>query len=102
MSLQVAHGRLTKANLSNFPIYCSGGGPPIPIAFAGAKIAKTGKFTTKSEYEIKLGPLKGKIGDRFVLSGVFTSRGTVSGKLETANLDVPACGGTSAFSAKLG
>jgi hypothetical protein len=102
VSLRVAHGKLTKANLSNFPIYCSGGGPPIPITFPGANASKTGKFTTKSDYKIKLGPLKGKIGDRFVLSGTFTSKGTASGKLKTVNLDVPKCGGTSSFSAKLG
>jgi hypothetical protein len=101
VSLHVAHGKLTKAHLSNFPIYCSGGGPPIPITFSGDTVSKTGKFTTKSDYKIKLGPLKGKIGNRFVLSGTFTSDGTVSGKLKTVDLNVPKCGGTSAFSAKL-
>ena len=102
VSLRVAGGKLTKAHLSNFPIYCEGGGPPIPIAFPGAGVSKTGKFTTKSEYKIEVGPLKGKIGDRFVLSGTFTSQGTVSGKLKTVSVDVPKCGGTSAFSAAFG
>jgi hypothetical protein len=102
VSMHVAHGKLTKANLSNFPIYCSGGGPPIPITFPRAKVSKTGRFTTKSDYKIKLGPLKGKIGDRFVLSGAFTSHGTVSGKLKTVDLNIHKCGGASAFSAELG
>jgi hypothetical protein len=100
--LHVSHGKLTSGHLSNFPIYCSGGGPPIPVSFPAAEVSKTGKFTTNSDYKIKVGPLKGKIGDRFVLSGTFSSHGTVSGKLKTVNLDSPTCGGSSRFSAQLG
>ena len=102
VSLKIAHDKLAKAHLSNFPIYCSGGGPPIPITFPAAKVSRAGKFTTKSEYRIEVGPLKGKIGDRFVLSGTFSSHGTVSGKLKTVDLNFSKCGGTSAFSASLG
>jgi hypothetical protein len=102
VSLHVSHGKLTSGHLSNFPIYCSGGGRPIPITFPAAKVSKTGKFTTDSEYKIDVGLLKGKIGDRFVLSGTFSSHGTVSGKLKTVNLEARTCGGSSAFSAQLG
>ena len=102
VTLKVAHGKLAKAHLSNFPIYCSGGGPPIPITFPAAEVSLKGKFTTKSEYRIAVGPLKGKIGDRFALSGTFSSKGTVSGKLKTVDVNFAKCGGTSAFSAALG
>jgi hypothetical protein len=101
VTLVVSKRKLTKAHLNNFPIYCSGGGPAIPIKFPGVKIApNTGAFTTDGEYVIKEGPLRGKVGDRFVLSGKFTSRGSVSGTLKTIDLNVKTCGGSSAFSAR--
>jgi hypothetical protein len=101
LSLKVTASKLKKATLSNIPIYCSGGGPPIAIHFGAAAISKTGKFTSKAIYRIIEGPLKGKIGDRFTMKGAFTSAGTVSGTLRTIDASVPKCGGSSRFTASL-
>ncbi len=101
VTLTVSDGRLTKATLSNVPFYCSSGGPATPVRFAGSKIASTtGKFSTTGEYLIKVGPYKGKVGDKLKLSGRFTSKGTVSGVLATTFvLNGPKCTGKTAFTA---
>jgi hypothetical protein len=101
VTLTVSHGKLTKATLSNIPLYCSSGGPATPVKFPGSKIAATtGAFSTTGTYLIKVGPYKGKVGERLKLSGRFTSNGTVSGHLATAFvLNGPMCTGKTAFTA---
>jgi hypothetical protein len=101
VTLTVAHGKLTKATLSNIPLYCSSGGPATPVKFAGSKIAPaTGAFATTGKYSIKVGPYKGKVGEKLKLSGHFTSKGTVSGVLATTFvLNGPKCTGKTAFTA---
>jgi hypothetical protein len=103
VTLTVSQGKLTKATLSNVPLYCSSGGPATPIKFAGSKIAPTtGEFSTTGKYLIKVGPYKGKVGDTLKLSGRFTSKGTVSGVLATTFvLNGPKCTGKTAFTAAL-
>jgi hypothetical protein len=61
ITLTVASGK-AKAAISNTPLYCSGGGPPLPFTFKAARIAKTGAFTVKGIERIKVGPRKGQIG----------------------------------------
>ena len=39
VTLTVSGGKLTKATVSNIPLYCSSGGPAIPVKFGGSKIA---------------------------------------------------------------
>ena len=101
VTLTVAHGKLTKATLSNIPLYCSSGGPPTPVKFAGSNIAPaTGTFSTTGKYSIKVGAYKGKVGEKLKLSGRFTSKGTVSGVLATTFvLNGPKCTGKTAFTA---
>jgi len=101
VTLTVSHGKLTKATLSNIPLYCSSGGPATPVEFAGSKIAATsGAFSTTGKYSIKVGPYKGKVGEKLKLSGRFTSKGTVSGVLATTFvLNGPKCTGKTAFTA---
>ena len=103
VTLTVAHGKLTKATLSNIPLYCSSGGPATPVRFAGSAIAPaTGAFSTTGDYVVKVGPYKGKVGETLKLSGRFTSKGTVSGVLATAFvLNGPKCTGKAEFSAAL-
>lgn len=101
VTLTVAGGRLTKATVSNVPLYCSSGGPAIPVKFGGSKIASAnGAFSTTGKYSIKVGPYKGKVGEKLKLSGRFTSKGTVSGVLATTFvLNGPKCTGKTAFTA---
>lgn len=101
VTLTVSHGKLIKATLSNIPLYCSSGGPATPVKFAGSKIAAaTGAFSTTGKYSIKVGPFKGKVGEKLKLSGRFTSKGTVSGVLATTFvLNGPKCTGKTAFTA---
>ncbi len=101
VTLTVSHGKLTKASLSNIPLYCSSGGPATPVKFTGSTIAPaTGAFSTTGKYSIKVGPYKGKVGEKLKLSGRFTSKGTVSGVLATTFvLNGPKCAGKTAFTA---
>ncbi|MGA8338919.1 MAG: hypothetical protein WB761_29555 [Solirubrobacteraceae bacterium] len=101
ITLTVANGKLTKATVSNIPFYCSSGGPAIPVKFAGSKIATSnGAFSTTGHYTIKVGPYKGKVGEKLKLSGRFSSKGTVSGVLATTFvLNGPKCTGKNAFTA---
>jgi hypothetical protein len=101
VTLTVSRGRLAKATVSNIPLYCSSGGPAIPVKFAGSKIAAAnGAFSTTGQYTIKVGPYKGKVGEKLKLSGRFSSKGTVSGALATTFvLNGPKCTGKNAFTA---
>ena len=87
--------------MSNIPLYCSSGGPPTPVRFAGSKIATAnGAFSTTGRYTIKVGPYKGKVGEKLKLSGRFSSKGTVSGVLATTFvLNGPKCTGKNGFTA---
>jgi hypothetical protein len=100
VSLTVHAGRLSKTTLSNLPLYCSGGGPPIPFTFKGTSISKSGAFKVRGVNRIKIGPLKGQIGEKLTLTGRFTGHGRVSGKLATVYPRAKTCGGTSRFSAR--
>jgi hypothetical protein len=100
VTLTTHRSTLKRATLSNIPIYCSGGGPAIPVRFGTAKISSRGAFTAHGIYRIAVGPRKGKIGDRLTLSGRFSSHGTVSGTLHTVVVGIQGCSGTSRFSAK--
>lgn len=99
--LTVSDGKLTKATVSNVPFYCSSGGPATPVKFAGSRIAPaTGAFSTTGRYTIKVGPYKGKVGEKLKLSGRFTSKGSVSGVLATAFvLNGPKCTRKTTFTA---
>ncbi len=93
------HGGRARAHISDVPLYCSGGGPAQPVSFGAAKVARRGTFTAKAVNRIKVGPLKGKVGERLTLTGRFAAHGKVSGKLATVYPDAKTCGGTSRFTA---
>jgi hypothetical protein len=75
----------------------------LPLATLSAFVlaaAPAGAFSTTGKYSIKVGPFKGKVGEKLKLSGRFTSKGTVSGVLATTFvLNGPKCTGKSAFTA---
>jgi len=98
VSMRLAGVKLTHVTLSNVPIYCSGGGPAIPVTFPAAKISAAGRFTVKATVRIKVGPKKGQIGEKLTLSGRF-AHGKVSGTLETVFVSFAQCSGRSRFTA---
>jgi hypothetical protein len=100
ITLTVGGGKLKSASLSDVPLFCSSGGPPVVIKFGSAKIAKSGAFSDHTQRKITVGPYRGKVGEKLTLSGKFTSSGTVSGTEKTTFvLNGPHCTGKVAFSA---
>ena len=90
--------KVTAIKISDVPLYCSGGGPPIPISFRTATISKHGTFSSKGTYFIKAGPRKGQVGARLALTGSFGKTGHESGKLTTTWVGVPhSCSGASKY-----
>jgi hypothetical protein len=101
VSLKLNGTKLGPVKLSNVPLYCSGGGPAIPVTFRSTTISSTGAFKTTATVKIKVGPFKGQVGEKLTISGKFTKTGKVSGKLKTVFPKAKACTGTSTFTAKL-
>lgn len=100
ISLTVAGGKLKKASLSDIPLFCASGGPPVVVKFGSAKIGRTGSFTDNGKRNVSVGPYKGQLGEKLTLSGRFTSRGTVSGTEKTTFvLNGPQCRGKTTFTA---
>jgi hypothetical protein len=99
VSMKLSGVKLTHITLSNVPIYCSGGGPAIPVAFPGSKLSAAGRFTANATVRIKVGPKKGQIGEKLTLSGRF-AHGKVTGTLKTVFVGFTGCSGSSRFSAK--
>ncbi|MGH2869377.1 MAG: hypothetical protein ACRDNK_17670 [Solirubrobacteraceae bacterium] len=100
VSLKLSGTKLRPIKLNNIPFYCSGGGPPIPFTFPSTKISSAGAFTVSANNKIRVGPLKGQIGEKLTISGKFTKAGKVRGKLKTVYPKAKQCTGTSSFSAK--
>lgn len=88
------------ARISDIPLYCSSGGPAIPVKFPAAEVSRHGTFSASAVHRIGVGPLKGQVGERLKLTGHFTGPHTVSGTLMTANPIAPGCSGKSRFTAK--
>src|ERR1700728_138346 len=57
ITLTVGGGKLKSASLSDVPVFCSSGGPPVLIKFGSAKIGKTGAFSDRTQRKISVGPL---------------------------------------------
>lgn len=89
--------KVTHLRISNLPLYCSSGGPAIPIKFKKAKI-KAGSFKSTGRYVLTAGPNKGKVGDKLSITGTFGSAGTESGTVKNTVVGAPQCSGHSAYS----
>jgi hypothetical protein len=101
ISLKLTGTKLGPVKISNIPLYCAGGGQPLVFTFPKATISGAGGFTLHGVNKIKIGPLKGKVGEVITLTGTFTRHGTVSGTVKTAYPRAPkSCAGSSRFSAK--
>jgi hypothetical protein len=99
VSFKVSHSgkQVTALTISNTPLYCSGGGRPIPIHFAPAAISKSGTFTSTGKYVIIEGPLKGQLGTKLKITGKFLAGGRESGVLTTTYVKTPSCSGKSSY-----
>jgi hypothetical protein len=82
VSMKLAGTHLTKIKISNVPLYCSGGGPAIPTSFPSTHLSATHAFTVHATNRIKIGPLKGQVGEKLTMSGRFTKHGKVTGTPE--------------------
>ncbi len=87
-------------SISNIPIYCSGGGPAIPIHFKNASISSKGTFASSAQYVIKVGPLKGQVGEKMKITGKFLKGKHEQGTLTTTYPKAAACGGKSPYATK--
>ena len=92
--------RVTSLALTNVPLYCEGGGPPIPVRFKDAVISAKGTFTSKAQVMIKVGPLKGQVGERLTIAGKFLKGRSEQGKLTTTYPHAQQCSGSSSYSTK--
>jgi hypothetical protein len=81
ISMKLSGKRLTHIRISNIPAYCSSGGPAVPVSFPATKLSASHRFTIHHHNKIKVGPLKGKVGEKFTLSGSFNTHGKVPGTL---------------------
>jgi hypothetical protein len=89
--------RVTALLLSNVPLYCSGGGPAIPVKFHAATVSKSGAFSSTATVVIMVGPLKGQVGEKLTITGKFSKAGE-HGTVKTRYVKAPSCGGESSYS----
>jgi hypothetical protein len=94
--------KVTALKINNLPLYCSGGGPPVPITFKNAKISKSGRFKSKGHQTISTGPNQGQVGARLKISGRFKSGGAEAGTLKTTYPASASCSGSSTYTTHAG
>lgn len=92
--------RVRSLSITNIPLYCEGGGPPIPVRFKDAAISAKGTFTSSAVVRIKIGPLKGQIGERLKIAGKFLKGRREQGTLTTTYPKAQQCSGSSSYSTK--
>lgn len=92
--------KVTGLSSSNLPLYCSGGGPPIPIHFKSAAISGKGTFSSTGIYHILEGPKKGQVGANLKITGKFLKGGKEQGTLATNYVGFANCSGKSSYSTK--
>jgi hypothetical protein len=85
---------------SNVPLYCSGGGKPIPVHFKSAVISSKGTFSSTGKYLILEGPKKGQVGANLKISGKFLKARKERGTLTTSYVGFSNCSGISTYSTK--
>lgn len=98
-SLKLSGARVGPVKISDIPIYCQGGGPPIPRTFPTVRLSSTGTFTTRTTFRPTLGPLKGKVTSRLTITGRFTRSGRMRGRIKVVDITIPNCGGSTTFTA---
>ena len=89
--------------ITNTPLFCEGGGAPVPLKFPAAAISKKGRFTTTATRKITEGPSAGKPQVEVTINGRFAKGGKATGTLK-ADWFGPAtdCDGKTTFTAATG
>jgi hypothetical protein len=87
--------------ITNIPLYCSGGGKPIPVHFKNASISSKGTFSSTGKYVIAEGPKKGQVGNKLKITGKFLKGGKEQGTLTTTYVGFSSCSGKSSYSTKV-
>ncbi|MFZ2112225.1 MAG: hypothetical protein WAU77_00670 [Solirubrobacteraceae bacterium] len=92
--------QVTSLSASNTPLYCSGGGKPIPVHFKNAAISSKGTFSSTGKYLVLEGPKKGQVGANLRITGKFLKGREEQGTLTTSYVGFSKCSGKSAYSTK--
>jgi hypothetical protein len=92
--------RVSALSITNTPLYCSGGGKPIPVHFKDASISAKGTFSSTGKYLIVEGPKKGQVGANLRITGKFLKGRKERGELTTKYVGFPNCSGMSSYSTK--
>src|SRR6185312_4766971 len=92
--------QVSALTITNIPLYCSGGGKPIPVHFKNAQISSKGTFSSTGKYVIAEGPKKGQIGNKLKITGKFLKGGKEQGTLTTTYVSFASCSGKSSYSTK--
>lgn len=92
--------QVSALTITNIPLYCSGGGKPIPVHFKNAPISSKGTFSSTGKYVIAEGPKKGQIGTKLKIAGKFLKGGKEQGTLTTTYVGFANCSGKSSYSTK--
>jgi hypothetical protein len=92
--------KVTGLSISNTPLYCSGGGKPIPVRFKSAAISSKGTFFSTGKYLVLEGPKKGQVAANLKISGKFLKGRKERGTLTTSYVGFSNCSGISAYSTK--
>jgi hypothetical protein len=99
VALKLTGKKISGLTISDIPLFCSGGGRPIPIHFSKATITTTGTFTSTGKYLFTIGPFKGKVGERLTITGKFAAKGKLTGTVKVVFPNSPQCDGMTTFSA---
>lgn len=91
---------VSSLSTSNTPLYCSGGGKPIPVHFKNATISNKGTFASVGKYLVLEGPKKGQVGANLKITGKFLKGRKEQGTLTTSYVGFSNCSGKSAYSTK--
>jgi hypothetical protein len=92
--------QVSALTISNVPLYCSGGGKPIPVHFKNALISSKGTFSSTGRYLVLEGPKKGQVGAKLKITGKFLKSGVEQGTLTTSYVGFANCSGKSPYSTK--
>jgi hypothetical protein len=99
VTLKLTGKKVSGLTISDVPLFCSGGGRPIPIHLSKATITTAGRFTSTGTYLFQVGPFKGQVGDQLTINGRFSTKGKLTGTLKVVLPRTPACNGTTTFTA---